>query len=192
MTEDEFRKMQEKVALNRKKKLNFPEAKVPHDPNPLAKALCDIVRLKLNKPHEVILTDPPVRANFDPDAPKSRFIVPGPPVPAPRMTRSDRWKKRPCVQRYFEYRDRIQQVVGDLPTVPPCITLEFHIAMPESWGKCEKIARNGREHLKRPDCDNLIKACLDSLFLEDGGVSDLTARKRWCYAGQEKTVISFL
>lgn len=30
------------------------------------------------------------------------------PIPKPRMTRSDKWKKRPAVVRYFEYKDKIR------------------------------------------------------------------------------------
>jgi Holliday junction resolvase RusA-like endonuclease len=209
MTGDQYRQLKEQLERNSKKKLNFPEAR-----REWSKLDCEIpepsimesqVAMTLPKHSQpfkfttkdledsrIVPTNPPVKANFDPDHPKSRFVVPGPPMPAPRMTQSDRWKKRPCVLRYFEYRDRIQQVVGDLPTVPPVITLEFHIAMPEkSWSKKKMAAMNGMQHCQRPDADNFCKACLDSLFLNDGGVSDLTIRKRWCYAGQERTIIEF-
>jgi Holliday junction resolvase RusA-like endonuclease len=38
-----------------------------------------------------------------------KFEVRGNPVPKPRMTRRDKWLKRPIVERYWEYSTRLQQ-----------------------------------------------------------------------------------
>lgn len=109
------------------------------------------------------------------------------PCPAPRMTRSDKWRglrgsklaRRPIVQRYFTYRDTIQKAVGDMPTVPCEIVFRFVFRMPDSWSskKCGEML--GKPHRQRPDVDNLVKAVLDSLFAEDGSVAKITASKVW-------------
>jgi len=35
------------------------------------------------------------------------------PIGKPRMTQSDRWKKRDCVVRYFNFKDEIRRQMGD-------------------------------------------------------------------------------
>jgi Holliday junction resolvase RusA-like endonuclease len=103
------------------------------------------------------------------------------PVPAPRMTRRDKWLKprRPCVQRYFDYREKLQACVGDLPTVPDEVHCQFIFTMPESWSKKKRQEMVAKPHRQRPDFDNCCKAVLDALFLEDGGVWRGECEKRW-------------
>jgi len=115
-----------------------------------------------------------------------KIVISHEPVPAPRMTRRDKWlnPRRDCVQRYFDFRDFVQQACGDMPTVPHTIMFEFHIPMPLSWSNKKMAEMNGKKHRQRPDVDNLIKAVCDALFLEDGGVSDVAALKRWCRTGE--------
>ena len=116
------------------------------------------------------------------------FIIKHEPVPAPRMTRSDKWlnPRRPCVQRYFDYRDFLQKAVGDLPTVPHTMKFAFYFPMPESWSNKKQAEMIGQKHRQRPDSDNCIKAVMDALFIHDGGVSDIVSSKRWCLAGSER------
>lgn len=101
------------------------------------------------------------------------------PVPAPRMTRSDRWKKRPCVVRYFDFKDQLSRFSKENNWTPPIpLSVRFTIAMPKSWSKKKKKEMCGKPHLPRPDLDNLIKAFKDSLFKEDSHV--------WKYGEMEK------
>lgn len=116
-----------------------------------------------------------------------QFIIHTDPVPAPRMTRADRWRglpgskvsRRPCVQRYFEYRYTLQRAIGDLPIVPDELHAVFHFAMPESWSKTRRQQMDGQPHRQRPDGDNCVKAVQDSLFLEDGAVWKGSYEKWW-------------
>lgn len=110
------------------------------------------------------------------------------PCPAPRMTRSDKWRnpRRPCVQRYFDYRDVVRKSVGDLKQVPDHITAVFHLPMPESWPKKKRHAMLGKPHKQKPDLDNLDKGLKDALFAEDGAIWSGQQRKLWCYSGQER------
>lgn len=100
------------------------------------------------------------------------------PVPAPRMTRRDKWKKRPCVMRYFAYRDTLRAAVGKIP-VPDEMHLTFGFPVPSSWSKKKRAAMIGKPHRQRPDRDNCDKAVMDSLFEEDGGVWRGSQEKVW-------------
>lgn len=102
------------------------------------------------------------------------------PVPKPRMTVSDKWKKRPCVERYWAYKDLLRTFDIQLP-VPYKIT--FYLPMPKSWSKKKKDEHFGQPHLQKPDKDNLEKALLDGLLDEDSHVWSGWAEKRWAFAG---------
>lgn len=93
------------------------------------------------------------------------------PVPKPRMTQSDKWKKRPCVLRYRDFCDRLRKVSttnGYTPSNP--LSLVFIIPMPKSWSKTKKDKMRGRPHQQRPDLDNLLKAFKDALLEEDSHI----------------------
>lgn len=115
-----------------------------------------------------------------------QFTIHTEPVPAPRMSRRDKWLKprRPCVQRYFDYRDVLQRAIGDLPVVPHELHCRFHIAMPDTWSMKRKRQMFGAPHRSRPDRDNLDKAVSDALFLEDGGVWKGSQEKVWAIHGR--------
>ena len=101
-------------------------------------------------------------------------------VPKPRMTRADRWKKRPCVLSYCDFADVLRAAeaaqnfeLGDR------IKIEFHIAMPKSWNKKKRSEMEGRPHKNKPDLDNCIKSCADILKKEDKTIYEITATKSW-------------
>jgi Holliday junction resolvase RusA-like endonuclease len=118
-----------------------------------------------------------------------RLVVTGvAPMGAPRMTRSDRWKKRDVVARYHAYRDAIRKQVveqcgGKLPPAPDGIHIKFYIPMPDSWSKKKKQAMLHTPHRQKPDKDNLEKAVLDALFGDDSGVWYGSQEKRWSRSG---------
>lgn len=94
------------------------------------------------------------------------------------MTRSDKWRKRPVVVRYFAYCDRLREL-GSGREVSPVLVLRFYISMPRTWSIKKKAEMEGRPHQQRPDIDNLIKAFLDALCEEDSYVYDVHATKYW-------------
>jgi Holliday junction resolvase RusA-like endonuclease len=100
------------------------------------------------------------------------------PCAAPRMTRSDKWKtpRRPCVARYFAFRDRVKALNIKVP-VGAHIT--FYLPTPASWSKKTALAMQGEPQKQTPDLDNLIKALLDSVYGQDKHIWKLTAEKRW-------------
>ncbi len=104
------------------------------------------------------------------------------PCPAPRMTRADRWKKRPCVLRYFDFKEEVSRqkifvINGDAIT--------FVMPMPKSWSKKKAKRLDGQPHTQVPDIDNLLKALLDSCYTQDKGIYFLSGlSKRWGTTGK--------
>ncbi|MBT0460587.1 RusA family crossover junction endodeoxyribonuclease [Morganella morganii] len=104
------------------------------------------------------------------------------PVPKPRMTKSDKWKKRPETARYWAFKDEVR--LRGL-TLPECgYHVIFTVPMPKSWSKKKRAAMNGQPHQQRPDKDNFEKALLDAVFGEDCRVWDGRASKLWGESGK--------
>jgi Holliday junction resolvase RusA-like endonuclease len=107
--------------------------------------------------------------------------IPGKPIGKPRMTQSDKWKRRPCVVAYWEWADKAREVMGELP--PASDVDELHLTAyfepPESWSKKRRVAAIGTKHRVKPDLDNVCKAAMDVLFKQDSAIADALVRKRW-------------
>ena len=107
------------------------------------------------------------------------------PIGKPRMTRRDKWAKRPCVVRYREWADELRaevtRQIGQLPEPEDIVdvswTAEFE--PPPSWSKKKRAAHIGELHRQKPDRDNIDKAVLDTLWEEDSGIAAGTLRKVW-------------
>lgn len=109
------------------------------------------------------------------------MIVKVNPCPAPRMTVSDRWKKRPCVMRYRQFRDDLFN--GYQKHLPVPCKLTFVLPMPDSWPAKKKAAYSGKPHVQTPDLDNLAKAVFDALLKQDSHIWSFQAEKLWGYEG---------
>ena len=108
------------------------------------------------------------------------YVFQVPPKTAPRMTRRDRWKKRPCVVRYFEYRDQLRAKAVEYGiTLPNAFSVTFYMTMPKSWSKKKKAAHVGKPHQVKPDLDNVLKGFMDALRTEDARVYAVSASKVW-------------
>ncbi len=103
------------------------------------------------------------------------------PFPKPRMTRSDRWKKRPCVVRYHEFKDQVR--ASNIQLSESGLSIIFEIKMPKSWSKKQKEKMNGMAHKQKPDLDNLLKALFDAVYEEDSHIWNYEASKVWAYEG---------
>ena len=106
------------------------------------------------------------------------------PVPAPRMSKSDVWKvpRRPCVQRYFDFRDKVKELGITISESGTHVT--FVLPMPKSWNNVQKTYMDGMCHQSRPDIDNLGKSLMDSLYKEDAHIWDIRITKIWGYEGK--------
>lgn len=100
------------------------------------------------------------------------------PIAAPRMTQSDKWRKRPVVLRYFAYKDELRLKAGDYkPQSGQHVT--FFMPPPESWSAKKKLSCEGLPHLVKPDCDNLLKGFWDCLLDNDSYIWDVRISKRY-------------
>jgi len=106
------------------------------------------------------------------------------PVPKPRMTKSDRWKKRPAVIKYWYFKDSCKELNIKLPEEN--FHVHFILPMPKSWSKKKRNKMNKQPHKQRPDKDNLEKALLDAIFDEDSMISDSRVSKWW---GEQGAII---
>lgn len=106
------------------------------------------------------------------------------PMGKPRMVASDRYKKRPAVQRYWKYKDMLKLQAEEQGYVPgESISLRFYLPIPKTLNKkrlkkAEREALDGQPCRSKPDLDNLIKAFKDALMDEDSQV--------WRYGSMEK------
>ena len=104
-------------------------------------------------------------------------------VPKPRMSQRDKWAKRPCVLRYRAFCDELRLRGARLPHR---FGLTFILAMPDSWPETWKQEMDGKEHLRRPDLANLLKAVEDALVAND---EILCAHHNFKYWGRESKIL---
>jgi Holliday junction resolvase RusA-like endonuclease len=93
------------------------------------------------------------------------------------MVRSDRWRQRPAVLRYFDFKDAINAEFKG--TLEPVFKVVFFMPMPKSWSEKKRKEMLGKPHQQKPDIDNLAKAFMDALCVDDSYVYDIHAKKFW-------------
>lgn len=127
-------------------------------------------------------------------SPLTKYVLILEPRPKPRMVKSDSWKKRPIILKYWEYKDalRLESKNNDLKKLPPFIPMMiFFVAIPKTGrrkvvagidkntkAKTVKIEENDPVFV-RPDVDNYIKALLDCMETEDNYIHTLCSAKRY-------------
>lgn len=106
--------------------------------------------------------------------------ITGRPVPKPRMTRRDRWAKRPCVLAYRAWADDARAVVPVAMRLS-CTHLSavVYFPMPRSWSRKKRLAHQGTAHYVKPDWDNIGKAISDALFRKDERICFGAVAKYW-------------
>lgn len=96
------------------------------------------------------------------------------------MTKSDRWRKRPTVLAWFEWKDTLKHLWDQTGQDPPlCFHICFLFVPPESWPAKKKSQSLWQPHQAKPDADNCLKAFQDALMPEDKAVWDVRATKLW-------------
>lgn len=103
----------------------------------------------------------------------------------PRMTRSDKWKQRPCVMKYWAFKDEVK---SNKVTLPEAHHVVFVIPMPGHWSIKKRLEMDEQPHKQTPDKDNLEKALLDALYSNDSHIWDGRTSKVW---GREGKIIIF-
>ena len=115
-----------------------------------------------------------------------KIVFPMTPLGKPRMTRRDKWAKRPIVEAYFTYANALRALAArkrfELPDHG--VSFSFEFPMPESWSKKKRLAMDGQPHQQKPDIDNCLKGILDPLLSDDSTVWQIAgAEKRWAQEG---------
>jgi Holliday junction resolvase RusA-like endonuclease len=105
------------------------------------------------------------------------------PIPKPRMTKRDKWARRPCVVEYFAYKDALIAVGIRDELRSGNVSMGFYLAMPDSWSAKKKRAMDGKPHQQKPDLDNLVKGVLDCLD-SDAHIHEIKAWKCWMHYNQ--------
>jgi Holliday junction resolvase RusA-like endonuclease len=121
------------------------------------------------------------------------------PMGKPRMTRRDSWAKRPCVVRYWTFKDALQATLELNTDVLDAISdgLIYRVdwiayfPVSKSWTKKKKAQHYGQIHQQKPDRDNVDKAILDALFKDDSIISDGRLSKRWDDGAGPRIEITF-
>jgi len=103
------------------------------------------------------------------------------PVPKPRMTQRDKWHKRGCVVRYWDFKDEVRRLNVKLPAHGAWVT--FYLPMPKSWSNKKRDEMYLTPHRQKPDLDNLIKALGDAVYDDDSVIWDIRASKWWELSG---------
>jgi len=110
----------------------------------------------------------------------NELIVHIAPMGKPRMTRRDRWAKRPAVLRYFAMKDELIRAAKEQGfDLGGSFLIEFYIPIPKSTPKKKAKEIDVTKHDRRPDLDNLLKGVMDALLEEDGSVHTVLAKKYW-------------
>ena len=98
----------------------------------------------------------------------------------PRMTRRDKWEKRPVTQRYWAFKDMIVAAAKEQKfQLGSQYEVQFYVQMPKSWSKKKRSEFLGKPHQQKPDLDNYIKALQDALMQEDSVVWSVWGCKYW-------------
>ena len=106
------------------------------------------------------------------------------PIGKPRMTRRDRWAKRPAVLRYYAWKDELLKSaaseVEELKTIiPDTVSIFGWFPHPKAWSMKKKLAMVGAPHNQKPDYDNIAKAVTDTLFEDDKTISTGFQMFKW-------------
>lgn len=110
-----------------------------------------------------------------------RYEIEISPIGKPRMVKSDAWKKRPCVVRYWKFKDDLNFLCKRAGYVQGNeLFATFRIPMPKSWPKSKRLKNLGMPHDQKYDLDNMIKAVGDCLLpLGDEKMHIISVNKVW-------------
>lgn len=138
----------------------------------LTSAEYEKILARQNKPFAAVATQEAIGSQ--------KLVIPIKPMGKPRMTRRDKWAKRPAVVAYREYADNIRSAcAGKIPKDAFSVSWTAYLPMPDSWSQKKKVSMAGKPHRSKPDRDNIDKGILDALFENDSGISFGVLKKFW-------------
>jgi len=102
------------------------------------------------------------------------------PVAKPRMTQRDKWANRPCVLKFWAFKEELLLTATLLGfELPDQFLITYNIPFPKSYSVKKKDGLRGQPHKMKPDIDNLTKAVLDVFKEKDQSVWSHWPRKFW-------------
>lgn len=104
------------------------------------------------------------------------------------MTQRDKWSERPCVMKYWAFKDEV--LLNNVEVPESGSKVIFRVPMPKSWSKKKKAEMVGKPHQQKPDVDNLLKALLDAIYDDDAHIWDIHAVKLWDVEGSIEVLTS--
>jgi Holliday junction resolvase RusA-like endonuclease len=108
------------------------------------------------------------------------FVYHGDIMAKPRMTQSDKWKKRTCTQKYWSFKDELLLQSNSCNFVlSDAFEVFAFIKMPKSWSLKKKKAMNLIKHQNKPDADNILKSINDIFGKKDQSRWSNTVHKFW-------------
>jgi len=121
------------------------------------------------------------------------FVVPGIPIGKPRMTRRDKWAKRPCVMQYWAYADAIRRACPNPPPAEQVVFVEVFARFepPASWSKSKREKAIGMLKRTKPDGDNIEKGTFDALWKQDEKLGDQFVNRTWWPVNETMIRITF-
>lgn len=101
------------------------------------------------------------------------------------MVKSDAWKRRPSVLRYWDYKDELNALVEKHKFIlANKFEIIFYLPMPISWSYKKTLLMIGKPHQQTPDFDNLVKGFTDALCKKDQTIYQVTVGKYWGHYGK--------
>lgn len=109
------------------------------------------------------------------------LTIPGTPMGKPRMTQRDKWYKRECTSRYWEWAEHTRSIAGIMPRAEQVCTFNWtaYFEPPKSWSNKRREAAYGTPHRVKPDLDNILKAGMDIFWKSDSAIYQGTFLKLW-------------
>ena len=101
------------------------------------------------------------------------------PMGKPRMTRKDKWAKRPVVQKYWAWKRDVQKESPFIIETPRSVYVKAFFNIPPSYSKKKAFELAGQAHRVKPDADNVLKALIDALYMDDQKVAIMHIEKWW-------------
>ena len=110
------------------------------------------------------------------------FLLPGRPIPKPRMTQRDKYEPSAAARRYWAWANELRLVArkivagGEFLQGPLSLSAMFYLPIPTGWNrKSRQAALEGRiGHIVRPDLKNLVAgledACNGVLWQDDSQI----------------------
>lgn len=105
------------------------------------------------------------------------------PISYVRRTKADSWKKRPAVVKYYAYKNLLAFLLNRMGyKQEEKLNIIFYLPIPKSFRNREIY--HLKEHHKKPDLDNLVKAFLDAVAKQDNYICQINATKLYSLSPQ--------